>query len=77
MNTRNLFAGLLGIVVLAVTVITLLAIWEVIEINVEHLLRKSLWSGITVVIGVLIMMLIYNSLYKPNIKPPKPPGMGD
>lgn len=69
-------AGLLGIVVLAITVVVLLAIWEIIEINYERLLKKGLWSAFTVFIGSVIMVFIFNTLYKPSIKPPQPPGPG-
>ena len=74
-KSRNILASLLGLVVLATTVVVLLAIWEVIEIDVEHLLRKGLWSAFTVFIGAAIIVFIYNMLYRTPVKPPKPPGM--
>lgn len=75
-SSRNLMAGALALVVLALTVVVLLAIWEVIEINYERLLRKGIWSALTVFIGAAIVVFIYNTLYKTPVKPPKPPGDG-
>lgn len=68
-------ATLLSFVVLAITVVVLLAIWDVIQIeNWQEIAKKALYSMLTLFIGAVIIVFIYNTLYRQPIKPPKPPG---
>jgi vacuolar-type H+-ATPase subunit I/STV1 len=68
---RNLFAFILASLVLAITILALLGIWEVIE--EEKLLYKSLWSIFTLFVSSAIIMFIFGVIYKTPVKPPEPP----
>ncbi len=73
-QSRNIFAAILAVLVLLVTVLTLLGIWEIIDIDYQRLVRKGLWSLFTLFCASAVVMFIYNVIYKAEIKPPKPPG---
>ena len=73
MNTmRNIYATILAALVVAVTVVILLVIWDVIEFDYE-VMKKAIWSLLTLFISSVTIMFIFNNLFKPAVKPPKPP----
>ncbi|HLU83829.1 MAG TPA: hypothetical protein VKZ45_00015 [Vicingaceae bacterium] len=53
---------LLAILVVFFTVMSLLAIWDIIE--VEHIVRKSLSSLFIIFISATVMLFIFSVLYK-------------
>lgn len=72
-KTRNIYAVILAALVLAVTILALLGIWGVLEFDYQLVLRRSLWSIFTLFVSSMIVMFIFNVLYKPIVKPPPPP----
>ncbi|MDT8411101.1 MAG: hypothetical protein RQ875_01450 [Vicingaceae bacterium] len=53
---------LLAILVVFFTIMSLLAIWDIIE--VEHIIRKSLSSLFLIFISATVMLFIFSVLYK-------------
>lgn len=77
MNTmRNIYAVILSTIVLVVTVVTLLVIWDIIELDYK-LLQKAFWSLVTIAASAGVIALIFNMLYRTSISPPKPPQQAD
>jgi len=77
MNTmRNIYAIILSTIVLAVTIVVLLVIWDVIELDYQ-LLQKAFWSLVTVAASGGVISLLFNMLYRAPIRPPKPPSEAD
>lgn len=77
MNTmRNIYAVILSSIVLAVTVVVLLVIWDIIELDYQ-LLQKAFWSLVTVVASGGVISLLFNMLYRAPVRPPKPPSKAD
>ncbi len=73
MNTmRNIYAMILAALVVAVTVVILLVIWDVITFDYE-VMKKAIWSLLTLFISSVTVMFIFNHLFQPSVKPPKPP----
>ena len=73
MNTmRNIYAVILSSIVLAVTVVVLLVIWDIIELDYQ-LLQKAFWSLVTLVASGGVISLLFNMLYRSPVRPPKPP----
>jgi len=72
-TSRNIFAAILAALVLLVTILTLLGIWEIIDIDYQRLVRKGLWSIFTLFCASAVVMFIYNVIYKTEVKPPRPP----
>lgn len=71
MNARNIFAYTLSGLVLAITVMALLAIWGIIDW--EYLSRyfgKAIQSMVIIVISAVVIYLIQSLLFKPEIKKP-------
>lgn len=69
MNARNLFAYTLSGLVLAITVMSLLAIWDIIDW--EYLSRyfgKTIQSLIIIVISAVVIYLIQSLLFKSEVK---------
>ena len=70
MNTRNFFASILMLLVVAVIVVALLGIWGIIDWSyVRHYFWKSFLSLVVIVLGSLVIYLI-QSIFKSN-EPPK------
>lgn len=53
---------LLAILVVFFTLMSLLAIWDIIE--VEHIIRKSLSSLFLIFVSATVMLFIFSVLYK-------------
>lgn len=72
-RTRNIYAIILATLVIAVTVLALLGIWGILEFDYQLVLKRSLWSIFTLFVSSMIIMFIFNVLYRPIVKPPTPP----
>ncbi|MFT5336300.1 MAG: putative RND superfamily exporter protein [Luteibaculaceae bacterium] len=59
---RKTIASILSVLVLVFTVIAVLAVWDVIEI--EHLFKKSIATIFVLFIGAAIVLFIYSMVYK-------------
>ena len=70
---RNVFAYVLATLVLIVTVLSLLGIWEVIEIDYQRLLKKGFWSILALFVASAIIMFIFSVIYRTPVNPPQPP----
>lgn len=69
MNARNIFAYTLSGLVLAITIMALLAIWGIIDW--EYLSRyfgKTIQSLVIIVISAVVIYLIQSLLFKQEIK---------
>ena len=77
-NIRKAFAVILATLVLAVAVTSLLVIWEVIQIDVEMVLKRSFYSLFVVFIAGALILFIFNVLFKEDkkVRPPKQPPIG-
>jgi hypothetical protein len=65
MNTRNLFAYVLSAVVVAVTIVAIMAIWGLISWEfINHYLWKTIQSLIVVVIGTVVIYIVQAMLGK-------------
>lgn len=72
-RTRNIYAVILAALVLIITIVSLLGIWGLITIDYQDVIKNSLWSIFTLFSSSMIVMFIFNVLYKPIVKPPTPP----
>lgn len=72
-RTRNIYAVILATIVMAGTVLALLGIWGIFDFDYQLVLKRSLWSLFTVFVSSMIVMFIFNVLYRPIVKPPAPP----
>ncbi|MFT4678374.1 MAG: uncharacterized BrkB/YihY/UPF0761 family membrane protein [Flavobacteriales bacterium] len=70
---RNSFAFILATLVLLVTILSLLGIWEVIEIDYQRLLKKGFWSILALFVSSAIIMFIFSVIYRTPVNPPTPP----
>jgi fumarate reductase subunit D len=59
---RKVSAILLSVMVLLVTVISILAIWDIIE--VERILSKSLGTLVIIFVASTIVLFIYSVVYR-------------
>jgi hypothetical protein len=65
MKTRNIIAGVLSILVLAITVLALLGIWDIIQWEyVQRYFWKSIQSLIVILISSVVVYLIQQMFYK-------------
>jgi len=64
-TTRNLFAAVLSIMVLAVTMLALLGIWDLIEWSfVQKYFWKSVQSLVVLLISAVVIYLIQQMFHK-------------
>lgn len=63
---RRGIAIILSFLVLFFTALSVLAIWDVID--VENILSKSLSTLLVVVVSSLVILFIYSVIYKPSDK---------
>lgn len=65
MNTRNLFAYALSGLVLIITIMALLGIWDVIDWNyLQRYFGKTIQSLIIIIISAVVIYLIQSLLFK-------------
>jgi hypothetical protein len=65
MKTRNILAGVLSILVLAITVLALLGIWDIIQWEyVQRYFWKSIQSLVVILISSVVVYLIQQMFYK-------------
>ncbi len=65
MNTRNLFAYVLSALVLIITVMALLGIWNIIDWNyLRQYFGKTIQSLIVIGISAVVIYLIQSLLFK-------------
>jgi hypothetical protein len=71
MKTRNIIAGVLSILVLAITVLALLGIWDIIQWEyVQRYFWKSIQSLIVILISSVVVYLIQQMFHKESdVKP--------
>jgi len=73
-TTRNIYAVILSGLVLFMTTIGLLGIWEVIEWqDFMKYFWKSLYSLIILFVSGAVILFIYSTIYKIEKKPVSPP----
>jgi uncharacterized membrane protein YqjE len=64
-TTRNLFAAILSIMVIAITVLALLGIWDLIEwAFVQKYFWKSIQSLVILLISAVVIYLIQQMFHK-------------
>lgn len=69
MSARNLFAYTLSGMVLAITIMSLLAIWNVIDWQyLQQYFGKTIQSLIVVVLSAVVIYLIQSLLFKQETK---------
>ena len=62
-------AFILAILVVAVTIVFLLALWEIIpEINFREIFGKFMWSVFTIFVSSVLLLFIFSVLYKGDEK---------
>ena len=62
-------AFILAILVVAVTIVFLLALWEVIpEIDFRKIFGKFMWSVFTIFVSSVLLLFIFSVLYKGDEK---------
>jgi hypothetical protein len=67
MNTRSIFAFVLSALVLGITILALLGIWDIIDWSyVQRYFWKSVQSLIIVLISSLVIYMINGLLVKPE-----------
>ncbi|MFM1999309.1 MAG: hypothetical protein RL204_1256 [Bacteroidota bacterium] len=65
MKTRNILAAVLSILVLAITVLALLGIWDIIQWEyVQRYFWKSIQSLVVILISSVVVYLIQQMFYK-------------
>jgi uncharacterized membrane protein len=70
MNIRNIFAYFLSIIVVLITVMSLLAIWDVIQWEyVQAYFGKTIRSLIVISISAVVIYLIQQLLFKKETEP--------
>ncbi len=67
---RRVIAIILSVLVLFFTVLSILAIWDIIEI--EHVLSRSLSTLLVITIATAVVLFIFAVLYKPDDKSGNP-----
>lgn len=61
---RRGIAILLSILALFFTVISILAVWDI--INIEHIISKTLTTLLIIFVSAAVMLFIFSVLYKPD-----------
>lgn len=73
-KTRNFYALILAGMVLVVTIVALLGIWDIIQWeDFKKYFNKSLLSLLVIFISSALVLFIFSVLYKPGVKPPDLP----
>ena len=68
MNTRNLFAYVLSGLVLVITIMSLLAIWDIIDWQyLQQYFGKTIRSLIVIVISAVVIYLIQSLLSRKEV----------
>ena len=63
---RRAIAIILSVLVLFFTVLSILAIWDL--VNIDHVLSKSLSTLLVITISTAVVLFIFAVLYKPDDK---------
>ncbi|MCC7331190.1 MAG: hypothetical protein IT232_01170 [Flavobacteriales bacterium] len=66
---RRGIAILLSILALFFTVISILAVWDI--INIEHIISKTLTTLLIIFVSAAVMLFIFSVLYKPDSNKPE------
>ena len=61
---RRGIAVLLSILALFFTVMAILAVWDI--INIEHIISKTLTTLLIIFVSAAVMLFIFSVLYKPD-----------
>lgn len=61
---RRGIAILLAVLVLFFTVMSILAVWDI--INIEHIISKTLTTLLIIFVSAAVMLFIFSVLYKPD-----------
>jgi hypothetical protein len=65
MKTRNILAAVLSVLVLAITILALLGIWDIIQWEyVQRYFWKSIQSLVVILISSVVVYLIQQMFYK-------------
>jgi len=73
-KTRNFYAIVLAGLVLAITIVALLGIWDLIQWeDFKKYFNKSLLSLLVIFISSALILFIFSVLFKSEVKPPEPP----
>jgi len=73
-KTRNFYAIILAGLVLVITIVGLLGIWELIAWeDFKEYFNKSLLSLLMIFASSALILFIFSVLYKNSVKPPEPP----
>lgn len=68
MNSRTIFSYILSSLVVIITILSLLAIWNIIEWQyIERYMGKTIQSLIVIIISAIVIYLIQSILYKKEI----------
>ena len=59
---------LLALLALFFTVLAILAVWDI--INIEHIISKTLTSLLIIFVSAAVMLFIFSVLYKPDSNAP-------
>jgi hypothetical protein len=75
-KTRNFYAIILAGLVLVITIVGLLGIWEIIAWeDFKEYFNKSLLSLLMIFASSALILFIFSVLYKNAVRPPEPPEM--
>lgn len=70
MSSRNIFATVLSLIVIAVTILALLGIWDLIEWRyVQKYFWKSIQSLIVLMISAVVIYLIQQMFHRDSPEP--------
>lgn len=73
-TTRNIYAYILAAVVTVITIFGLLGIWEVIAWqDFKEFFWKGFYSLLLLLISGAVILFIFSTIYKANVKPPASP----
>jgi len=61
---RRGIAILLAVLALFFTVMSILAVWDI--INIEHIISKTLTTLLIIFVSAAVMLFIFSVLYKPD-----------
>lgn len=75
MSSRNIFALVLSVMVIAVTILALLGIWDLIEWRyVQKYFWKSVQSLVVLMISAVVIYLIQQMFHKDSPEPKRTSG---
>lgn len=60
---------LLAVLALFFTILSILAVWDI--INIEHIISKTLTTLLIIFVSAAVMLFIFSVLYKPDENPPR------